>query len=1120
MSELAEWLKHVGLEKYEAVFEANEITLDLLPHLTAADIDSLGLPLGPRRRLTVEIQSLGGVVASVPVSAAPAAPPAQPSSAGGAERRQLTVMFCDLVGSTALAEQLDPEELRELIQSYRQACGDVVARYEGHVAQYLGDGLMVYFGWPVAHEDDAERGVRSALEMVVVVKAIRSATPLAVRIGLATGPVVVGDSSAGSTESKLAVGETPNLAARLQSLAGVDEVVIAPATRRLVGDAFALTDLGARSLKGIAEPVTVWRVDDVRRTEGRFDARYGAADLAAIVGREDEIAQMLRRWQQARNGEGQVILISGEAGIGKSRLTQVLREQIAEPHASLRYQCSPYHLHSALYPFIEQFEYAAKFGRDDTPDQRLDKMEQALIGTPKEIAEWAPLFAAVLSLPVERYPAVALSPQKRKEKTLEAMAGQIVARATRGPLIMVFEDVHWIDPTSQELLDTLIPKLGALPVLFAATFRPDYRSPWVGLAGVTSIILTRLGQKQIAALIAEVTAGRPLPQEVIDEILSRTDGVPLFVEELTKSVLESGQLRETGEHFALQGGIPALAIPTSLRDSLVARLDRLASVKEIAQIGACIGREFSFELLLPISGLVTEQLQAALDKLVDSGLVTRRGSLADANYTFKHALVQDAAYDSLLRSRRSQLHGRIAQVLESDFGHHVSKQPEWLAHHHTQAGSHAAAIPLWRKAGELAIGRVALKEAVASLQKGLALIDELPPSAERDRLELTIREPLSAAWSALRGWAAPEVYDNATAVLRLAKSQHTTQGLLLGLWWVWTSTITQGRIAASATYAQQLLDGARESGDSDLLIFGHAATMVTDMLSGRMPESRVHYDRVLALYDPERADRFMQLTGYDLRTFVQVYACQLIWMMGYPDDAVRVAESSVAHAQRVGHAFNHVWTLTFSAYTYAYRREPDRFLAQIGEADRIARDQGIAFISRVSVPQAEGVASVLSGRPREAIASLRIGIERWTTTGGNVRVPYIKSALAEALALEGELFPALELIDECVEQIERPESQEREWLPEVLRLKAAIVLRIGREGEAAELLRASIDCAREQRAKSWELRSATNLAALLLRRGEPDAARALLAPIYGWFTEGFETPDLRDAKTLLDGLGV
>ena len=1115
MSEIASWLKNVGLEKYAAVFEENEITLDVLAHLTAADIDALGLPIGPRRRLTLEIQGLAAAATAM-LPGAPASP--GDGLAGGAERRQLTVMFCDLVGSTALAERLDPEELRELIQSYRRACSDVVARYEGHVAQYLGDGLMVYFGWPTAHEDDAERGVRSALEMVEAVKAIRSVTPLAVRIGLATGPVVVGDSHAGNAESRLAVGETPNLAARLQSLAGTDEVVIAPATRRLVGDAFTLTDLGARSLKGVAEPVTIWRVDDVRRTEGRFDARHGNAALAAIIGREDEIAQLLRRWQLTREGEGQVVLISGEAGIGKSRLTQVLRDQIAEPHASLRYQCSPYHLHSALYPFIEQFEYAAQFARDDSTDQRLDKLERALLGTPEQIAEWAPLIAAVCSLPVDRYPPVVLSPQKRKERTLEVMAGQIVALANRGPLIMVFEDVHWIDPTSQELLDAVIPKLRTLRVLFAATFRPEYRSPWVGQAGVTSIILTRLGQKQIAALITEVTAGRPLPQEVIEEILSRTDGVPLFIEELTKSVLESGQLRETGEHFALQRGVPALEIPTSLRDSLVARLDRLASVKEIAQIGACIGREFSFELLLPISGLVAEQLHAALDRLVDSGLVTRRGSSIDANYTFKHALVQDAAYDSLLRSRRSQLHARIAQVLESEFGHHVVKQPEWLAHHHTQAGSHAAAIPLWRKAGELAIGRVALKEAVASLQKGLALIDELPPSAERDRLELTIREPLSAAWSALRGWAAPEVYENATAVLRLAKSQQTTQGLLLGLWWVWTSTITQGRIADSATYASQLLDGARESGESDLLIFGHAATMVTDMLSGRMAESRVHYDRVLELYDPQRADRFMQLTGYDLRTFVQVYACQLIWMMGYPDEAVRVAEASVAHAQSVGHAFNHVWTLTFSAYAYAYRREPERFLAQIADADRIARDQGIAFISRVSVPQAEGVAAVLSGRPRDAIASLRVGIERWTANGGNVRVPYVKSALAEALALEGDLFSALELIDECVDQIERVGSEEREWLPEVLRLKANIVLRIGRDGEAESLLLDSIECARGQQAKSWELRSATNLAALLLRRGEREAALALLAPIYHWFTEGFDTADLREARQLLDAL--
>ena len=1121
MTGIAEWLQRVGLEKYGALFAEHEITLEVLPHLTEADVDRLGLPTGPRRRLSVEIQVLAAAARAQPDVGFADARPGHQRVSRGAERRQLTVMFCDLVGSTALAELLDPEELRELMRTYRKACGDVAARYEGHVAQYLGDGLMVYFGWPIAHEDDAERGIRSALEMVQAVRDMRAARPLAVRIGLATGPVVVGETSQqDNPESKLAVGETPNLAARLQGLAGPDEVVIAPATRRLVGDAFAFTDLGARPLKGIAEPVQAWRVDAVQRTEGRFESAHAGMELTPLIGREEETLLLLRCWQRAQRGEGQVVLIGGEPGIGKSRLTQVLRGRIAGPHTSLRYQCSPYHVNSALYPFIEQLEFAAGFARDDTPEQRLDKMEAVLAGSEAQIAESAPLLAAVLSLPIERYPPLHLSPRKQKEKTLEALAGQVEALAHKGPVLMVFEDVHWVDPSSQEFLEVLVPKLQELPVLLMTTYRPEHTPPWGGQPGVTTVSLSRLGRSQVAKLVGEVTEGRPLPPEVLEEILARTDGVPLFVEELTKSVLESGLLRETREHFALQAPLPALAIPTSLRDSLAARLDRLAPVKEIAQIGACMGREFSYELLARISTLSGEQLEADLDRLVDSGLVIRRGAPPDATYSFKHALVQDVAYDSLLKSRRNQLHARIAHVLENDFADRVTHKPEWLAHHHTQAGSLAAAIPLWRKAGELAIGRVALQEAVAHLQKGLGLIDQLPPSPERDGLELTIREPLNAAWTGLRGWAAPEVGVNAPEILRLAKSQRNAQSLLLGLWWMWTSTITQGRIGDSVPWAQRLLAEGSEADDSDLQIFGHAADMVDNFLLGRLIESREQADRVLALYDPRRAERWIQLTGHDLRTFIEVYACQLIWMLGYPDEAIQVSETSSAHAHTVGHAFNLVWALTFGAYPFAYRCEPERFLERIGEADRLAREQGIAFIHQVSVPQAAGLAQLQGGRPREAIALLRQGIESWTNVGGHVRIPYVKSALAEALALQGDLDAALHLIDECIEQIERPGWQERVWLAEVLRLKGWILMRHGRDEEAETQLRASIDCARAQQAKSWELRSSTTLAALLARRGQRDVARELLAPIYGWFTEGFDTKDLMEAGALLKELSV
>jgi class 3 adenylate cyclase/tetratricopeptide (TPR) repeat protein len=1121
VTSIAEWLESVHLADYAARFAEHEITLDVLPHLTEEDIDRLALPLGPRRRLTVEIAKLAAAARGQASVERTGTRPEYDSGSRRAERRQLTVMFCDLVGSTALAELLDPEELHALMQTYRAACGAVVARYDGHVAQYLGDGLMIYFGWPSAHEDDAERGVRSALDMVQAVKAIRAVQPLAVRIGLATGPVVVGDTSReDNAEARLAVGETPNLAARLQGRAGPNEIVIAPTTRRLVVDAFSLTDLGAHQLKGIAQPVQAWRVDEARRSEGRFKAAHGGMELAPLVGREEESALLARRWQQARGGEGQVVLLSGQPGIGKSRLTQALRERITEPHTALHYQCSPYHLNSPLYPFIEQFEFAAGFARDDTVEQRLERLEAALQGDAAQKGEAAPLFAALLSLPTERYRPLDLSPRKQKERTLEALVGQVEARARHGPVLMVVEDVHWIDPTSQELLEVLVPKLQQLPVLLVMTYRLEYGPLWAGQANVTSLTLNRLARRQGAELVDAMTQGRALPPEVLDEILARTDGVPLFVEELTRSVLESGLLRETGDHYALQGPLTALAIPASLRDSLMARLDRLGPVKEIAQIGACIGREFSYELLERIATVEAEPLATSLDRLVDAGLVIRRDSPPDATFTFKHALVQDAAYDSLLKSRRSELHAKIAQVLETEFADRVASKPEWLAHHHTQAGHLALAIPLWRKAGTLAVGRVALQEAVAHFQNGLTLIDQLPPSKERDRLELTIREPLNAAWTGLRGWAAPEVGVNAAAILRLAESQGNTQSLLLAMWWVWTNTITQGRIADSLPWVTRLLAEGAESDDVDLRIFAHATAMVQHFLSGQLVESREQTDRTLALYDPRRAERWILLTGHDLRTFVNVYACQLLWMLGYPDQAVQLSEASRAQAHADGHAFSLVWALTFSAYVFAYRREPERLLERVGEADRLAREQGLAFIYEVSVPQARGLAELQNGRPHEAIALLRQGIKRWTRTGGNVRIPFVKSALAEAVAREGDLDAALELIDECLEQIERPAWQERLWLAEVLRLKGWMLMRQGRNEEAETQLRAAIACARQQHAKSWELRSATTLATLMAGDGRRDAAREVLAPVYGWFTEGRDTKDLIDARALLDQLSA
>jgi class 3 adenylate cyclase/tetratricopeptide (TPR) repeat protein len=1118
-----DWLKQTGLEKYAAVFAEHEIAFEVLPHLTESDIDRLALPTGPRRRLIQAVEALGAATRAARSVQAADRRAEQPEISYAAERRQLTVMFCDLVGSSALAERLDPEDLRGLMLAYRQACDEVVVRYEGHVAQYRGDGMMAYFGWPVAHEDDAERSVRAALDILRAVKAVQATPPLAVRIGLATGTVVVGEASqADDAETKLAVGETPNVAARLQALAGPDQVVIAQATRRLVGATFELSDLGAHALKGIAQPVRAWRADAVQSPPlGRFEAAHHGVPLTPLVGRQEELGLLLRCWRRACDGEGQVVLIGGEPGIGKSRLTHVLREQIAgAPYTALRFQCSPHNRDSTLYPFIDQLETAAGFTHEDTRPQKLDKLEALLVGDSGQRADAAPLIASLLSLPSRRNASLDLSPQERKEKTLRALIGQIRSLSSRQPVLIVFEDVHWIDPTSHELLTRLVTQIRALHILLLITYRPDeYKPQWTGLGHIVTLGLDRLAQRQTVELAVLVNKGRTLPAEVIQQIAERTDGVPLFIEELTKLVMESGALHpELGDN-ASEIRLAEEAIPPSLHDSLLARVDRLGPAKDIIQIGACIGREFPHRLVARIASLRDEQLTDALRRLIEAGLVYAIGTPPDATYTFKHALVQDAAYASLLRSKRQQLHAQLASVLHADFADRVANEPELLAHHYTQSGSPNMAIPLWRKAGELAARRAALDEAVAHFQRGLALIEHLPPSPERDKLEQSIREPLNGAWIGSRGWAASEVSANATTALELAQRQGTPESALVGMYGLWISTLTQGRIAEALEWAESLLARGNRSGDIDLRILGHTAAMISHFYLGELITAREHCDRGLNLYDPQRAERWIELTGHDAKTVFLGWSAHWNWMLGYPDRAAELSEEKDAYARQLGRGLNLSYALTVGAYVLDYRCEPERLLAHAREADRVAREQSIELLYEAMVPQNEGLAYLRSGRFSEAISYLQRGLNAWMKRGGHTRVPYLKSALAEALGRRGDLDAALDLIEECLGQIERPGWHERVHLAEVLRLKGWLLMQEAEIDEAEITLRASIDWARHQQAKSWELRSSTTLAHLLIERGERNAARELLAPIYNWFTEGFDTHDLVAARKLLESLG-
>ncbi len=747
MQQIADWLEKLGLSEYADRFAENRIDFSVLRDLTDQDLKDIGVVLGDRRKILRAISELAGAAAATPQVHAVIEPKPQEA----AERRQVTVMFSDLVGSTALSARMDPEDLREVISAYQKCVAETVGRFSGFVAKYMGDGVMIYFGYPQAHEDDAERAVRAGLELVAAVSGLKTHAALQTRVGIATGPVVVGDLiGSGASQEQAIVGETPNLAARLQGVAEPDNVVIAESTRRLVGNLFELEDLGSQELKGITGVVRAWAALRAASVESRFDALH-ASGLTQLVGRDEELELLLRRWAKAKTGEGQVVLLSGEPGIGKSRLTAALLERLAgEPHTRLRYFCSPQHIDSALYPIISQMERAAGFAHDDTAQAKLDKLDAVLAQsfTPRQDAA---LLSDMLSLQNDgRYPTLELTAQQRRQKTLDALIGQLEALSRSNPVLMIFEDAHWIDPTSVEVLSRLADRIRTLSVLLIVTYRPEFDAPWIGRPHVTALTLNRLGEREIAQLIDRLSGNKPLPESVKHDIIERTDGVPLFVEEMTKALLEAAG---EGAIERAVGAVPSpsVAVPASLHASLMARLDRLGSAKEVAQVGAVIGREFSHPLLAAVAGKPELELQSALDRIIEAGLLFRQGAPPDTTYLFKHALVQDAAYGTLLRERRRALHARIADAIEESFADIAENQPELLAKHCAEAGSDERAIKYWRTAGEKAVRRASNREAIGHFRQALALNEKQAPDEDRSLTELAILSQLGPALMSVHG---------------------------------------------------------------------------------------------------------------------------------------------------------------------------------------------------------------------------------------------------------------------------------------------------------------------------------------------------------------------------------
>ena len=891
-----------------------------------------------------------------------------------------------------------------------------MAGLEGHIAKFMGDGVLAYFGYPKAHEDDAERAVRAGLAITGRIANLSiGGRKLSARIGIATGRVVVGDLiGEGAAQEAAVVGKTPNLAARLEGLAEPNRWS-RRGTRRLIGSLFELADLGVHELKGFGERVRAWRVVGAGEAESRFEALHGR-HLTPLVGRERRTASAARRWRRAADGEGQVVLLSGEAGIGKSRIVQALRERLAgQPYTPLSHYCSPYHTASALYPITGLLERAAGFARDDPPKARLDKLETLLARGTEGLAEAVPLIADVLGIPAEeRYPSPNLSPERKARRTLEVLIEQVEGLASRQPVLALYEDVHWADPTTLAALGLLIERMQRLPILMLITFRPEFRPPWAGHAMCTALSLSRLGRRQGAAMVERVTGGKALPAEVLDQIVAHTDGVPLFVEELIKTVLESGLLRDSGDRYELSGPLPPLAIPATLHDSLMARLDRVAPVKDVAQIGAVIGREFSYELLVAVADRPEDQLRLALDQLVTSELIFRYSALPAATYSFKHALVQDVAYQSLLKSRRQELHGRIACVLEEQFSEPADVKPELLAHHCTEAGLPEKAVEYWYQAGRLASERSALAEAIGHFGKALELIATLPDPSARVEREIDLQIALGGALIAAKGHAAPETGRAYARAHELCRQVGDLGRLFPVLFGQWVFHMVRAEHAAAQKIAEELLRSAEREGDATGLVVGHRVVGIGALWRGELVEARGHLEQELALYNPERHRYLASVYAYDPRLAGLAGLAFALFQLGYPDQAVARCREAVVDAERRSHPAGLAYALHHACMLDQIRGDALGVRQQAASLIALGTEHGFALWQAAGAVF-DGWALAERGRAAEGIARIEDGFDAYRATGAGFLVPYCLALVGTTHGAAGRVAEGHRLLAEALE---------------------------------------------------------------------------------------------------------
>jgi class 3 adenylate cyclase/predicted ATPase len=1068
---------------------------------------------------------------ALPLSAQDAQPPQVPQSqvvahTVEAERRHITVLFCDLVESTTLSRQLDPEDYRAVVRAYQEAAVAAVRPWDGYVAQYLGDGLLLYFGWPQAYEDAALRAVWASLAILDALAPLNTRLEaqyrvrVAVRCGLHTGLAVIGAMGSGARQEQLAMGDTPNMAARIQGLAAPNTVALSATTARLVQGTFALADLGTHPLKGVAEPMAVFRVLGTLEAPGDEDAA-GPDQVPFLVGRDEEVGLLRRRWAQSKEGLGQVVLLSGEAGIGKTALVEMLRAHVHSDGARrLRLRCSPYHTQSALYPVLEHMQRLCQWQREDVADAKLAKLERVLGATRQPLAEVVPLLAALLAVPLSegRYAALTLTPQQQKQHTLDALVAWMLEEVECQPVLAVWEDLHWADPSTLELLGLLIDQTPTVPLLTVLTFRPTFHPPWPMRSHMTPITLNRLERLQVEALITHLARGKALPAEVVQHIVTRTDGVPLFVEELTKMLLASEFLQEAADHYTLTGPLGTGTIPATLQDSLLARLDQLPQARAVAQLGAVLGREFPYDWLQAISPLDEPTLQHGLAQLVAAELLYQRGRPPRARYMFKHALIQDAAYQSMLKSTRQLVHQQAAQVLEARFPDIVATQPELVAQHYTAADRTEPAVHYWQRAGQQASDRSAHLEAISHCTTGIELLKTLPETTAHTQQALTLHIALGTALLVTKGLAAPEVEHAYTQARALCQQVGETPELVPVLFGLWRFYVAQPQLHTAREIGDTLLRLAQPAHDAALSVIAHYALGTTWFWLGALPAARTHLEEGIARYTPDQRRTPVFRIGQDPGVACRANAARTLWLLGHPAQALARLHESLALAHELSHPFSLASARWLAAWVTQLRRDVPATYEHAEAAVALSTEQGFPQWAALGM-SVRGWALAMQGQGEEGIAQVRQGIAAWRATGAALTIPYLCTLLAEVSAHLGRTEDGLQALAEAHTLVEQHE--ERWWEAEICRLRGVLLLR--QPGtphvEAETWLQRALDVAHRQEAKSLELRAAMSLSRLWQQQGKQVEAHALLAPIYDWFTEGFDTADLKEAKALLEALG-